>query len=43
VGTDDGNLQVSQDGGVSFTNVYDNISGAPKGYVQIARIEPSAF
>ncbi len=43
VGTDDGNLQVSQDAGVSFTNVYDNISGAPKGYVQIARIEPSHF
>ena len=43
VGTDDGNLQVSQDAGVSFTNVYDNISGAPKGYVQISRIEPSHF
>ena len=43
VGTDDGNLQVSQDGGETFTNVYDNISGAPKGYVQISRIEPSHF
>jgi len=43
VGTDDGNLQVSKDGGESFTNVYNNMSGAPKGYVQISRIEPSHF
>lgn len=43
IGTDDGNLQISQDGGETFTNVYDNISGAPKGYVQISRIEPSHF
>lgn len=43
IGTDDGNLQVSQDGGLNFTNVIDNISGAPKGYVQISRIEPSHF
>ncbi len=43
IGTDDGNLQVSQDGGETFTNVYENISGAPKGYVQISRIEPSHF
>jgi photosystem II stability/assembly factor-like uncharacterized protein len=43
IGTDDGNLQVSLDGGQNFTNVYGNISGAPKGYVQISRIEPSHF
>jgi photosystem II stability/assembly factor-like uncharacterized protein len=43
VGTDDGNLHVSQDGGATFTNVYTNISGAPKTEVQIARIEPSNF
>ncbi|HEX4748430.1 MAG TPA: hypothetical protein VH302_02710 [Bryobacteraceae bacterium] len=43
IGTDDGNLQVSQDGGETFTNVYDNIPNAPKGYVQISRIEPSHF
>jgi hypothetical protein len=43
IGTDDGNLHVSQDSGVSFTNVYSNITGAPKGYVQISRIEPSHF
>jgi photosystem II stability/assembly factor-like uncharacterized protein len=43
LGTDDGNLQVSQDSGETFTNVYGNISGAPQGYVQISRIEPSHF
>ena len=43
VGTDDGNLHVSQDGGASFTNVYSSITGAPKLEVQIARIEPSNF
>jgi len=43
VGTDDGNLQVSKDDGETFTNVYGNISGAPKGWVQVSRIEPSHF
>jgi photosystem II stability/assembly factor-like uncharacterized protein len=43
IGTDDGNLQVSQDDGDTFTNVYPNIKGAPRGYVQISRIEPSHF
>jgi photosystem II stability/assembly factor-like uncharacterized protein len=43
IGTDDGNLEVSQDGGENFISVYENISGAPKGYVQISRIEPSHF
>ena len=43
IGTDDGNLQVSQDGGDTFTEVYGNIKGAPRGYVQISRIEPSHF
>jgi photosystem II stability/assembly factor-like uncharacterized protein len=43
VGTDDGNLQLSRDGGETFTNVIGNITGAPKGYVQVARIEPSHF
>jgi hypothetical protein len=43
VGTEDGNLQVSQDGGENFTNVIGNIAGAPKGYTHIARIEPSHF
>ncbi len=43
IGTDDGNLQVSTDDGVTFTNVYGNIPGAPQGYVQVERIEPSHF
>jgi photosystem II stability/assembly factor-like uncharacterized protein len=43
IGTDDGNLQVSRDGGETFTNVANNITGAPKGYVQVSRIEPSHF
>jgi photosystem II stability/assembly factor-like uncharacterized protein len=46
VGTDDGNLQVSQDGGDHFTNVFSNIQDAPRGplgYVQIDRIEASHF
>ncbi|HTS29434.1 MAG TPA: hypothetical protein VMH81_26375 [Bryobacteraceae bacterium] len=44
VGTEDGNLQLSQDGGETFTNVYNNIGGnAPKGYTHISRIEPSHF
>jgi photosystem II stability/assembly factor-like uncharacterized protein len=43
VGTDDGNLQVSQDDGETFTNVYANLPGAPQGYIQISRIEPSHF
>jgi photosystem II stability/assembly factor-like uncharacterized protein len=43
IGTDDGNLQISKDGGDTFTNVYANIKGAPQGYIQISRIEPSHF
>jgi photosystem II stability/assembly factor-like uncharacterized protein len=43
VGTEDGNLQLSQDGGETFTNVYNNIGGGPKGYTHISRIEPSHF
>jgi photosystem II stability/assembly factor-like uncharacterized protein len=43
VGTEDGNLQISQDGGETFTNVIGNVGGAPKGYTHIARIEPSNF
>jgi hypothetical protein len=42
VGTDDGNLQLSLDGGTTFANVFDNIGG-PKGYVQVSRVEPSHF
>ncbi|HXR96912.1 MAG TPA: hypothetical protein VN709_03630 [Terriglobales bacterium] len=47
VGTDDGNLQISLDDGDSFTNVMGNVTSslanAPKGYVQVSRIEPSHF
>ncbi|MGH9417067.1 MAG: WD40/YVTN/BNR-like repeat-containing protein [Terriglobales bacterium] len=43
VGTDDGNLQLSLDGGQTFTNVIGKIHGAPSGYVQISRIAPSHF
>ena len=43
VGFEDGNLQVSRDGGEDFTNVHGNIQGAPKGYTHISRIEPSHF
>src|SRR5262249_29485156 len=43
VGTEDGNLQVSQDGGTTFTNVIGNIAGAPKGFTHVSRIEPSHF
>jgi hypothetical protein len=43
IGTDDGNLQVSTDDGHEFANVMGNIPGAPPGYVQVSRIEPSHF
>jgi len=43
IGTDDGNLQLSRDGGETFSNIIGNISGAPRGYVQVSRIEPSHF
>ncbi len=43
VGTEDGNVQVSKDGGVNWTNVFANIKGAPQGYVHISRVEPSHF
>jgi photosystem II stability/assembly factor-like uncharacterized protein len=42
VGTDDGNVQVSRDGGATWTNVAKNIAGIPVNH-QIARVEPSHF
>jgi len=42
VGTDDGNLQVSRDGGATWTNVAKNIPGVPETY-QVSRVEPSHF
>ncbi|MGH9414915.1 MAG: WD40/YVTN/BNR-like repeat-containing protein, partial [Terriglobales bacterium] len=47
VGTDDGNLQLSLDGGQHFTNVMPNldasVASAPRGAVLVSRIEPSHF
>jgi len=42
VGTDDGNLHVSRDGGETFTNVMSKVPGV-KGAIQVTRIEPSRF
>jgi photosystem II stability/assembly factor-like uncharacterized protein len=42
VGTDDGNVQVSKDGGVTWTNVANNITGVTGNY-QVSRVEPSHF
>ncbi|HEY1337474.1 MAG TPA: hypothetical protein VGF59_08185 [Bryobacteraceae bacterium] len=40
VGTDDGNVQMSRDGGKTWTNVVSHMTGAPKGGY-VSRIEPS--
>src|SRR5581483_7382425 len=48
-GTDDGNLQVSRDGGLTFTEVGKNIQGLPQGALSgdnafwISRIDASHF
>ncbi len=42
VGTDDGNLQVSQDAGATFTNVIGNVPGV-RGAIQVTRVVPSNF
>src|SRR5262249_20712196 len=46
-GTDDGNLQVSKDGGVNFTDVTKNLVGLPVtpnyNYYWISRIDASHF
>ncbi|HVD76985.1 MAG TPA: hypothetical protein VNH43_05215 [Vicinamibacteria bacterium] len=39
-GTDDGNLQVSRDSGVTWTNVAGKVPGIPKG-TYVSRVEPS--
>ena len=41
VGTDDGNVQVSQDDGATWTNVADRIDGLPE-RTYVSRVEPSA-
>ena len=44
VGTDDGNLQVSRDGGVTFTEVGKNLPGLPANHQHwISRVEASHF
>jgi hypothetical protein len=40
VGTQDGNLQVTRDGGKTWTNVADRVPGVPKG-TYVSGIEPS--
>jgi len=42
VGTDDGNVQITRDGGATWTNVADNVKGVPHNH-QISRVEPSHF
>jgi photosystem II stability/assembly factor-like uncharacterized protein len=39
-GTDDGNLQVSRDGGATWTNLAGRVPGVPKG-TYVSRVEPS--
>lgn len=41
-GTDDGNLQVTRDGGKTWTNVVANVPGLPKG-TWVSRVEASRF
>ncbi len=42
VGTDDGNVQVTRDGGVTWTNVRQNIAVVPPG-IWVSRVEASHF
>jgi photosystem II stability/assembly factor-like uncharacterized protein len=42
VGTDDGNLQVTQDGGRTWTNAAANLPGVPK-QTWVSSVEPSRF
>ncbi|MEX2531771.1 MAG: hypothetical protein WD960_13470 [Gemmatimonadota bacterium] len=43
VGTDDGNVQLSRDGGRSWTNVAANIRGLPSDSFYVSRVIPSRF
>jgi len=42
VGTDDGNVQLTRNGGVTWTNVRSNVQGVPKG-IWVSRVEASHF
>jgi photosystem II stability/assembly factor-like uncharacterized protein len=43
VGTDDGNVQLSSDGGYTWKNVADAIPGLPRNPYQVSRVAPSNF
>jgi photosystem II stability/assembly factor-like uncharacterized protein len=43
VGTDDGSVQLSRDGGATWSNVADNIPGLPSKTYQVSRVEASHF
>ncbi|MGE0886335.1 MAG: hypothetical protein AB7P14_22600 [Blastocatellales bacterium] len=43
VGTDDGNVQLSKDGGASWTNVAGNVPVLASNNHQVSRVEPSHF
>ncbi|MBP1598008.1 MAG: hypothetical protein H6Q05_3385, partial [Acidobacteria bacterium] len=43
VGTDDGNVQLSRDGGYTWKNVADAIPGLARNTYQISRVAPSNF
>ncbi len=43
VGTDDGNVQLSRDGGFTWKNVAANITGLPKDTYLVTRVAPSHF
>jgi photosystem II stability/assembly factor-like uncharacterized protein len=42
-GTDDGNIQLTHDGGTTWTNVGANLKGLPKANLYVARVEASHF
>ena len=42
VGTDDGNVQITRNGGVNWTNVRDNVAGVPED-LWVSRLEASHF
>jgi photosystem II stability/assembly factor-like uncharacterized protein len=42
VGTDDGNIQITRDGGVKWTNVRPNLKGVPE-HTWVSRVEASRF
>jgi photosystem II stability/assembly factor-like uncharacterized protein len=43
VGTDDGNVQVTRDGGKTWNNVARSIKGLPSEWFYVSRVKPSKF